>query len=310
MIQNERLIWLDIAKGIAILLMVFGHSTIPAAISDFIWAFHMPLFFIASGYTTNWDKHTLGYFATHKAKAILLPFLIYSLILLLLSHVSSEPVSLGNFLSYGWISWALWFVPVLYFATILTKLVYIFSNNYLRIIIVLIYLIIAWGLSYYKIQLAWSLSTVPIAAVFVVIGTELNKISFLQTTSPKFATIIVFLTFVVTALISHLWRLDLCFNKILPLAPLLIGAITGTIMTFAFSILVEKLLPHVSALLESIGRETFVIVAFSQIIIVLLNDHLTLNAIYKYTILFIVLAVIAYAKNIIKQTINNLKRVR
>ena len=53
---SARLKWLDIAKGLGILLMVLGHSSVPVVVAKFIWAFHMPLFFIASGWTTNWEK--------------------------------------------------------------------------------------------------------------------------------------------------------------------------------------------------------------------------------------------------------------
>ena len=51
--EYKRLKWLDIAKGLGIILMVLGHTSIPKFASDFIWSFHMPLFFIASGFTTN-----------------------------------------------------------------------------------------------------------------------------------------------------------------------------------------------------------------------------------------------------------------
>ena len=54
--RTNRLKWLDIAKGISIILVVIGHTSIPRFLSDFIWAFHIPLFFIASGWTTNWQK--------------------------------------------------------------------------------------------------------------------------------------------------------------------------------------------------------------------------------------------------------------
>lgn len=301
--QKKRLEWLDIAKGMAIILMVLGHTSIPSSISNFIWAFHMPLFFIASGFTTNWERYKVGYFAIHKAKTILLPFLIYSVILLLLSQASSERVLLSDFLKQGWISWALWFIPVLYCATILARLVFLVCNKYMRIIIVLAYLAVAGIFSYYKIQLPWSLSTVPIAIVFVFVGIVLRKKSQIQSLSQKRVIILATMTFVITTLISHYWRLDLCFNKILPLAPLLISAITGTIMIFAISNLIERNSYHLSILLKSIGRETFVIVAFSQIVIVLLNDYFALNALIKYAILSIILTSIVYAKNIIKQTL-------
>ncbi len=50
--DKTRLLWLDVLKGIAIVLVIIGHGPV---ISDhlygFIWSFHMPLFFCIAGYT-------------------------------------------------------------------------------------------------------------------------------------------------------------------------------------------------------------------------------------------------------------------
>ena len=40
----------SIAKGIAIIAMVAGHAEAPELITNFIYVWHMPLFFIAAGY--------------------------------------------------------------------------------------------------------------------------------------------------------------------------------------------------------------------------------------------------------------------
>ena len=56
MLKFRRILWIDIAKAIAILLMVIGHTSIPHGLSNFIWAFHMPLFFMASGFTNGGGK--------------------------------------------------------------------------------------------------------------------------------------------------------------------------------------------------------------------------------------------------------------
>lgn len=48
--SKKRDISIDIAKGIAILLVIVGHSQGPAILNSFIYSFHMPLFFIVSGY--------------------------------------------------------------------------------------------------------------------------------------------------------------------------------------------------------------------------------------------------------------------
>lgn len=50
-IDRKRIDWLDIAKGIAIICTIIGHSFGKNRIGVFIFSFHMPLFFILSGYT-------------------------------------------------------------------------------------------------------------------------------------------------------------------------------------------------------------------------------------------------------------------
>lgn len=50
MVSSKRIEWVDIAKGIAIILMVVGHE-IGGNARIFIFSFHMPLFFILSGFT-------------------------------------------------------------------------------------------------------------------------------------------------------------------------------------------------------------------------------------------------------------------
>lgn len=48
--------YIDIAKGIGIILVILGHSGVNSEIKDFIYGFHMPLFFVISGYLYNVDK--------------------------------------------------------------------------------------------------------------------------------------------------------------------------------------------------------------------------------------------------------------
>ena len=58
--KRVRLEWVDIAKGIAIILMVIGHEVQSQHIHAFIFSFHMPLFFILSGFTSRhvdtWER--------------------------------------------------------------------------------------------------------------------------------------------------------------------------------------------------------------------------------------------------------------
>lgn len=49
---TKRLDWIDIAKGIAIILVIVGHTVPnPSPLRHAIFSFHMPVFFILAGYT-------------------------------------------------------------------------------------------------------------------------------------------------------------------------------------------------------------------------------------------------------------------
>jgi fucose 4-O-acetylase-like acetyltransferase len=127
--MNQRLKWLDIAKAIAIILMVVGHSSLPSIASGFIYAFHMPLFFIASGWTTNWNKYSFYDFIKRRSRNLLFPFFFYSVIVLLI-HVHYGWMTMDEWLIKGWgDGYALWFIPVLFIATIIAKSLYTFRET-------------------------------------------------------------------------------------------------------------------------------------------------------------------------------------
>lgn len=49
--KGKRIEWIDVAKAICILLMIAGHTyPVGSKVRNIIFSFHMPLFFILSGY--------------------------------------------------------------------------------------------------------------------------------------------------------------------------------------------------------------------------------------------------------------------
>lgn len=290
---TNRIQWLDITKGITILSMVLGHTSIPYVLSNFIWAFHMPLFFIASGWTTNWQKTDFIGFTKRKIRTLLVPFFVYSLVVLLI-QIPQGWVDFNNWIYYGWMSYALWFIPVLFLASLLAKLIYGIKNRYLLLGCAFMFAGISGVLSFYKLYLPWTLSSVPFATFLIVVGTELKRFNSIIADSKLWH---IFILFFVTAGISHFWRLDLCFNSILPFLPLTIGVIAGTLMIFMVSSWIDKHLKYVSIMLQKVGKETYLIVAFSQIIIMLLNEYFSLNLVLKYSILLLILVALKYIKD-------------
>ena len=110
-------------------------------------------------------------------------------------------------------------------------------------------------------------------------------------------------SFAMALYISHFWRLDMCCNNILPIVPLTLGAVAGTLMMFTLSSYIVRYTKLLSRVFQAVGRETYVVVAFSQIIIMLLNQYFTLNAALKYGILVIVLVLLVNLKNTINRAL-------
>lgn len=117
MMEKKRIQWVDFAKGIAILLVIMGHTVENHVIRGAIFSFHMPLFFALSGYTSKCAVNCNDLISTFKktARSLLLPAAIlwlvtlpffywsgrldYSFMQLLLSFIyaSGTPIFLGAF---------------------------------------------------------------------------------------------------------------------------------------------------------------------------------------------------------------------
>ena len=51
--RAERLSWLDVLKGIGIILVVIGHVYSNRTVFNWLYSFHMPLFFLAAVSVTS-----------------------------------------------------------------------------------------------------------------------------------------------------------------------------------------------------------------------------------------------------------------
>jgi fucose 4-O-acetylase-like acetyltransferase len=79
---------ISVAKGIAIILMVIGHSDCPGGLGAFIYEFHMPLFFITAGYFFSLkyldDEMT---FIKKRVKGLYVPFVKWATFFLLIHNL-------------------------------------------------------------------------------------------------------------------------------------------------------------------------------------------------------------------------------
>jgi fucose 4-O-acetylase-like acetyltransferase len=124
--EKKRIVYLDVAKGILILLLVFAHfrsaiARVPFESDYFSWVyewnniftcFYMPAFFFISGYCSNFCKPPRVFF-TSLTKNLLLPLIALNVIdVMLSSAVNQQNLAHNLFVNvtqYG----GLWFLNAL-----------------------------------------------------------------------------------------------------------------------------------------------------------------------------------------------------
>lgn len=118
-LNQNHYVFVDILKGIAILLIVYGHI-IPGCIpflTKYVSTFHIPLFFFVSGLLFNETKyqHNFVGFLRGRTRGLALPFLMFSGIVAIGYYLIEVDYTafLCNLFRTGWGGYALWFVPVL-----------------------------------------------------------------------------------------------------------------------------------------------------------------------------------------------------
>lgn len=130
--KSVRITEIDIAKGIGILLTIIGHSTLWETPShNFIYAFHMPLFFFLSGLVMKDFS-----FCTIKRECqkLLANYLIWSLLFCLfdvLFNISNMPGKGATVLSCLILTFTFWGISVLWFlpSLLLAKLLVFFIRK-------------------------------------------------------------------------------------------------------------------------------------------------------------------------------------
>ncbi|MDO4647379.1 MAG: acyltransferase family protein [Eubacteriales bacterium] len=75
--STRRIAWLDLAKGIGIMLVVWAHARGPGM--TYIYLFHMPMFFMISGYLYN-AKDSWPRFVWKRICSLYIPFIFWNVL--------------------------------------------------------------------------------------------------------------------------------------------------------------------------------------------------------------------------------------
>lgn len=101
-LEAPRQDWVDVARGIAIILVVYGHILLGHFVSSppdwvtkqasFIYAFHLPLFFMLFGLFL-WSALGKSRFLRSRGRQLIYPYLLWSLITVALEIVLARLVN-------------------------------------------------------------------------------------------------------------------------------------------------------------------------------------------------------------------------
>lgn len=77
---KKRLDYIDIAKALGMLTIMWGHIAVGKSVT-FVYAFHIPLFFILSGMVFTQNKYPdFKSFVKRRIQTLIIPYIIYSFI--------------------------------------------------------------------------------------------------------------------------------------------------------------------------------------------------------------------------------------
>ena len=198
---KDRIKYWNIAKGIAILLMILGHAEgIPAYLRTIIFSFHMPLLIIANGYfIKSYDiKRTFK----KSVKSLLVPYMEVCLISAVIYTVVAENGSAAERFLYkikamlGGMSkistrfesfdsvWLVWFVCCLFVTrnlyVILMKLLENYSSG-IRLGVLVLLAFAGYVVGKYYAFLPWSLDVALVSLLFMAVGDWLRRNKFFET---------------------------------------------------------------------------------------------------------------------------------
>lgn len=94
--SNIRIAYFDIAKFVAMMMVILGHFGVPD-INRFVFSFHVPLFFLISGYFFKPNKNTWS-LVKLKARQLLIPyiFVMFSVIFIYIVDAAIKGISVNT----------------------------------------------------------------------------------------------------------------------------------------------------------------------------------------------------------------------
>lgn len=197
--KSNRLEHIDILKGLLIILVVIGHIGGIPTLHKYIYWFHMPCFFMISGYLFQAKKKKTKNIIITKIQNYTIPYLFWSIFFYLIFIPEPIPKNIirviwGGSLNSLQYSYQFWFINALCLASIIFYFFQKIENNIIKNSLLIIMITITYLLSNTKLLTfyPWECQTVPLIIVYMFIGLKLKDIQINHYKLLTIFTIIIF----------------------------------------------------------------------------------------------------------------------
>lgn len=191
----KRIDYIDYAKALGMFAIIWGHTKLTGVSNEFVYAFHIPLFFFLSGMVFNRERYDgFRHFFIRKVKTLLYPYFIFSIVTWafwasysFISHASVESYWMpllqtfiaqgsGGFLEHNV---PLWFVTCLFvvemFYWLISK-IKDWQNIVVSIMCALVGYLLVYKCKFWDFRLLpWSTESALMAMPFFALGNLLVK---------------------------------------------------------------------------------------------------------------------------------------
>ncbi|MCD8381959.1 MAG: acyltransferase family protein [Clostridiales bacterium] len=251
--REERLAWMDVAKGIGIFLVVYAHANSPYF--EYIYLFHMPLFFFLSGFLYN-SKGSFWSFLIKKIKSLYIPFVGWNIIVIVIRLIPRffRGEMTGQLILYYLkrfgkilltIDWegdylgASWFLGALFLVSLVYRLLdcCVREGKYKRSFITLFF--ITAGLASFYLELPYRLNRTIILGMFYAVGCAI-RIHWKELES-CFCLVGAGASFILLVWIGTTTRVNMGANEYNNVLLFLLAACLGTYLTVCVSEMVCNL---------------------------------------------------------------------
>lgn len=275
--DTNRLEWIDVARGIGIISVMFGHLGVDI-IDRIVFTFHMPLFFLISGYFLKTDE-SIWIFLKKKAKRLLIPYYATGGIICLLlifadvirkmsENIISDLKSMIISILYGSsfrVSHqiegvgAIWFFWALFWAVLIVRIMNMYKWGE-------IYIYLLWIISFLSTQFFWlplSIQAGMCASIFVHWGFKIKKIDMVELLNNKW--LLVSSIFIFFIEIIYGIRVDMANNTYILGIISVIGAVGSCYFIIWLASKISAIDSTIIEIIKSLGRNSLLILCIHQI---------------------------------------------